>query len=190
MARPKSEDKRNAILAAATRVIAEQGLGAPTARIAKEAGVAEGTLFTYFESKDVLLNELYLDIKAEMRELMMTGYPATASIQARAHHAWRKYVDWGVACPDKRRAIAQLSVSDRLTEATRATGMRAFADINAMVQESTASGVLRDLPPAFVTAIMGSLADTTMEFIERDRAQAERYREAGFEAFWSAVAKH
>jgi len=44
MARPKSEDKRNAILAAAIPVIAEQGVGAPTAKIAQLAGVAEGTL--------------------------------------------------------------------------------------------------------------------------------------------------
>ncbi|WP_144157886.1 TetR/AcrR family transcriptional regulator [Paraburkholderia sp. BCC1885] len=189
MARPKSEDKRNAILAAATQVIAEQGLGAPTARIAKVAGVAEGTLFTYFESKDVLLNELYLSIKADMREVMMAAYPTAASMQARARHVWQMYVDWGVAFPDKRRAVAQLAVSDRLSESTRAAGMRAFADVNEMVQASTASGVLRDLPPAFVAAIMGSLADTTMEFIERDRAQAERYRNAGFEAFWNAVAK-
>jgi AcrR family transcriptional regulator len=51
MARPKSEDKRNAIMAAAIRVIAAQGLAAPTATIAKEAGVANGSLFNYFETK-------------------------------------------------------------------------------------------------------------------------------------------
>jgi AcrR family transcriptional regulator len=189
MARPKSEDKRNAILAAATQVIAEQGLGAPTARIAKVAGVAEGTLFTYFESKDVLLNELYLDIKAGMGEAMMGAYPKAGSIEARARYAWLQYVNWGVAFPDKRRTIAQLSVSDRLSEQTRAAGMRPFADINEMLEASIASGVLRDQPSAFVAAIMGSLAETTMEFIERDPAHAERYREAGLEAFWNAIAK-
>ena len=43
MARPKSEDKRNAILDAATRVFAERGLtAAPTSEISKQAGVAEG----------------------------------------------------------------------------------------------------------------------------------------------------
>ena len=40
MARPRSEDKRNALLAAAVRVFAEDGINAPTARIAKVAGVA------------------------------------------------------------------------------------------------------------------------------------------------------
>lgn len=189
MARPKSEDKRNAILAAAAQVIAEQGLGAPTARIAKVAGVAEGTLFTYFESKDVLLNELYLDIKSALREVMMVAYPKSASIEKRSRYVWQQYVDWGVAFPDKRRAVAQLSVSDRLSEHTRAIGQQAFADIHEMMETSIASGALRDQPPAFVAAIMGSLAETTIEFIERDPAQAERYRDAGFEAFWHAVAK-
>ena len=56
MARPKSDDKRDAILAAATRVIAAQGLSAPTAAIAKEAGVSNGSLFTYFETKADLLS--------------------------------------------------------------------------------------------------------------------------------------
>ena len=49
MARPKSDDKRDALVAAAARVIAAQGLSAPTAVIAKEAGVSNGSLFTYFE---------------------------------------------------------------------------------------------------------------------------------------------
>ena len=54
MARPRSEDKRTAILEAATEVVAVLGVGAPTAKIAKGAGVAEGTLFTYFATKDDL----------------------------------------------------------------------------------------------------------------------------------------
>ncbi|MGA3213836.1 MAG: TetR family transcriptional regulator, partial [Terriglobales bacterium] len=51
MARPRSEDKRNAPMAAATRVIVIHGLRAPTALIAQEAGVFNGSLFTYFETK-------------------------------------------------------------------------------------------------------------------------------------------
>jgi AcrR family transcriptional regulator len=66
MSRPRSDKKRSAILEAATRIIVMQGLSAPTAGIAKEAGVANGSLFTYFETKTDLLNHLYLVIKAEM----------------------------------------------------------------------------------------------------------------------------
>jgi hypothetical protein len=37
---------------------------------------------------------------------------------------------------------------------------------------------------------MGSLAETTMDFITREPAMAERYKNAGFEAFWAAITKH
>ena len=77
MARPKSEDKRNAILDAATRVFAERGLtAAPTSEISRRAGVADGTLFTYFKTKDDLINALYREIKLELADAMMSEFPA------------------------------------------------------------------------------------------------------------------
>jgi len=39
-----------------------------------------------------------------------------------------------------------------------------------------------------VSAIMSAIADTTMDFIAREPAQAKRYTKAGFDAFWKAVA--
>ncbi|WP_338525891.1 TetR/AcrR family transcriptional regulator [Pseudomonas batumici] len=189
MARPKSEDKRNAILNAAIEVFAEQGLGCPTLKIARLAGVAEGTLFNYFSSKDVLLNELYLHLKAELRDVMMPGYPRTETVNKRARHAWQSYVDWGVAEPRKRKVVALLGMSAQVTEQSKLAGMQDFCEVNEMMQESIASGLFRDQPAAFVSAIMGALADTTIDFIRREPDQAERYAEAGFQAFWSATAK-
>jgi hypothetical protein len=46
---------RRASAPAAIRVIASQGLSAPTAVIAKEAGISNGPLFTYFKTKADLL---------------------------------------------------------------------------------------------------------------------------------------
>ncbi|WP_241190326.1 TetR/AcrR family transcriptional regulator, partial [Enterobacter kobei] len=51
MARPKSEDKKQALLDAATAAFAQSGIAASTALIARKAGVAEGTLFRYFATK-------------------------------------------------------------------------------------------------------------------------------------------
>src|ERR1700726_103168 len=99
MARPKSQDKRNALLAAAIELIAEQGLRVPTPKIAHGAGVAEGTLFTYFETKESLLNELYVELKREEREEMMRDYPVHASLQDRARHLWDTYVGLGITHP-------------------------------------------------------------------------------------------
>ncbi|WP_321787468.1 TetR/AcrR family transcriptional regulator [Paraburkholderia sp. J94] len=188
MARPKSEDKRNAILAAAVEVIAEQGLGAPTARIAKTAGVAEGTLFTYFENKDELLNALYLALKSELREALVPDFPRNASLRERAQHLWRRYVDWGVANPHKRKVMLVLSASERITDQVRAAGMQAFAETGTLIEHCIASGHLQGHSAAFASAIMGALAETTMDFIVREPTQRNRYLDAGFNAFWNAVA--
>lgn len=189
MARPKSEDKHNAILAAAIEVIAEQGIGAPTARIAKIAKVAEGTLFTYFDNKDELLNALYLVLKNELRDALVPDFPRGASMRDRALHLWRNYVDWGIANPEKRKVMAVLSASERITEQSRAVGMQAFAETGALIENCVSRGHLHDQPPAFAAAIMGSLAETTMDFIVREPRLHDRYLIAGFNAFWKAIAQ-
>ena len=189
MARPLSEDKRNAILAAATQVIAEQGLGAPTAKIAKLAGVAEGTLFTYFSSKDVLLNQLYVELKSGLKGMMLAGYPRNKELKERVRHIWQRYVSWGVVHPHERKVLAQLSVSDRITDQSKATVAQAMGEVGDIMGDAIASGVLRDHPKEFVAAVLGALAEVTMEFMTREPKRAEEYTGYGFEAYWNAIAR-
>ena len=89
MARPRSKDKRNALMAAATRVIVTQGLSAPTATIAQEAGVSNGSLFTYFETKADMFNQLYLELKAGMASAALEGLPAEAELREQVFHIWK-----------------------------------------------------------------------------------------------------
>jgi AcrR family transcriptional regulator len=188
MARPRSEDKRTAILEAATEAVAVLGVSAPTATIAKDAAVAEGTLFTYFANKDELLNQLYRELKTDLRDAIMAGYPSGGSLIDCGRHFWDRYIGWVSAHPLKRRAMRQLAVSDRITEGTKKLVGDAFGEFNDMMRACAAGGAMRHQPPAFVSAIMTAIADTTMEFIAREPAQAKRYTKAGFDAFWKAVA--
>src|SRR5271169_3334085 len=121
MPRPKSDEKRIAILEAATRIIVTQGLSAPTMVIAKEAGVANGSLFTYFETKTDPFNQLFLELKMELATGSM-NLPVAAGVREQFSHLWNKWMNWAVSNPDKRRALAQLSVSDEITQATRVAG--------------------------------------------------------------------
>jgi AcrR family transcriptional regulator len=187
MARPRSEDKRAAILEAATEAVATLGVSAPTAKIAKAAGVAEGTLFTYFATKDELLNQLYLELKTDLRDAILAGYPSGGSLLDRSRHLWDRNVGWGTAHPLKRKAVRQLAVSDKITETSRKLVGDAFGEFHDVVRECAAGGALRHLPLAFASAVMIALADTTMDFIARDPAQARRYTKAGFEAFRNAL---
>jgi AcrR family transcriptional regulator len=187
MARPKSQDKRNAILDAATRVIVAQGLSAPTATIAQEAGISNGSLFTYFETKTDLFNQLYLDLKAGMAAAALEGFPQGNDLRKQVFHVWSNWMDWATSNPEKRRALAQLGVSDEISQATRNAAHKTTAGLADLMERMRSSGSLRNAPMGFVAAIMNSLAETTMDFMIHDPANAKRHCKVGFEALWRVI---
>jgi len=187
MARPRSDEKRAAILEAATRVIVTQGLGATTAGIAKEAGIANGSLFTYFDTKTELLNELYLELKRELAAISLHKLPSDAELRDQMYHIWKSWSEWAVSSPNKRRALAQLTVSDEITAATRAEGAKAMVKIFELVERCRAMGALRKVPPAFAGALINAASEATMDFMVQDPANAKKHCKAGFEAVWRMI---
>jgi AcrR family transcriptional regulator len=187
MPRAKSDDKRSAILSAAVRLIASEGLGVATAAIAKEAGISNGSLFTYFETKADLLNELYLELKSEMAMSALKGFPPDAELRDQFLHVWSNWMGWAAKSADKRRALTHLGVSDDITPASRAAGHKLMAGIAELMERSRAHGPLRKAPLPFVAAIMNSVADATMDYMAQDPAHAQKSCTIGFEALWRIV---
>ncbi len=185
MARPLSEEKRSSILASATEVIAEQGIGAPTSRIASGAGVAEGSVFTYFPNKDALLNQLYLELKQEVAAELMSGFPGGKKLSERVRHVWMAYVRWAVKNKAKRKTLQQLGVSNCLSSETRQRTQELLAQVDSMLQEVSDHKGLASAE--FVTAIMTSLSETTVDFMMQYPAKAAEYAESGLHTFKSAV---
>ena len=188
MSRPKSDEKRSAILLAATRIIVTQGLSAPTAGIAKEAGIANGSLFTYFETKTVLFNQLYLELKAEMAAAALKDFRSGIEPREQLFHIWQRWMAWAVSFPDKRRALAQLDVSDEITPATRAAGHKTMAAVAELLEDIRMRGPMRRTPMGFVVAIMNSIAEATIAMMAQDAAHAKKRCDEGFDALWRVVA--
>jgi len=189
MAKPKSEDKRNAILSAAIQVFAERGLSAPTAAITSAAGIAEGSLFTYFKTKDELINALYRELKLELADSMMSGFPRKQSVRHRLEHVWNGYVNWGIANPDQQKVLKQMQVWGSLTEESKQAGSAPFAEFQRMAEDAVTQGIYKNIPQAFIGAALVALADMTMDFMVRQPESAETYRIAGFEMLWAGLTR-
>jgi TetR/AcrR family fatty acid metabolism transcriptional regulator len=72
-------DKRERILDAAEHVFALRGFfAARVSEIAKEAGVADGTIYLYFKNKDDLLISLFESRMERFNQLLADAIPATA----------------------------------------------------------------------------------------------------------------
>jgi AcrR family transcriptional regulator len=187
MARPLSPEKRSALLQAATEAVAEQGVLATTASIARRAGVAEGTLFTYFDSKEALFQELYLHLKQGLADMMMPDYPAEAGYRQRMEHLFQRYVSWGLANPAGRVAVVRLGASGQLLDCTRTQGFVLFQAVVQMMLDGVRDGVLIDAPTSFLGSLVEQIADTTIEHLGKEPEEADRYRQLGFHVVWRAI---
>jgi AcrR family transcriptional regulator len=171
--------------------IAAAGLGASTACIARRADVAAGTLFTYFASKDELLNALYLELKAEVCARVNAGFPEKGSLEQRARHIWTAYLDWALQAPEKRKVSVQLNVSDVITAATRAKAAQGRELIDGTLAALDERSAGRGLPKGFSGAVMMAMQEALLELLgKRPRPKPPQRTELAdrmFAAYWRAV---
>ncbi|MBS0480720.1 MAG: TetR/AcrR family transcriptional regulator [Proteobacteria bacterium] len=186
MARPRSEEKQRAILEAAIHAVASHGVTAPTTMIAKEAGVAEGTIFRYFPTKDDLLNAVFLHLKQQLRSTMIASDAPADSIEQRARESWNSYVDWGVLDTNASRALNQLSVSDRITAEARVEADALFPELSELAEPHPDSP-LADCGSDYYNSVFSALADATIGYVAYHPDRAAACKAAGFTMLWKGM---
>ncbi|MEA1065014.1 TetR/AcrR family transcriptional regulator [Erwinia sp. HR93] len=163
MARPKSEDKRIALLQAATVAIAQAGISASTASIARSAGVAEGTLFRYFATKDDLLNALYIWLKHDLGSIILQQVDfEAASPKQQLNSVWDNYIDWGITHPLANACMRHLAVSGKITQETEQQVANMFPELDRLC-ESRIRPIFRE-PPLRAFLRMWHAADNKMDW--------------------------
>lgn len=184
MARAKSPEKRQALLQSAVREIAREGLGVSTAKIAKGAGLAEGTMFTYFASKNDLLNELYIELKTETYRLIHVDFPHKAGLRERAQHVWTEYLRWAMEKPEGRKVSMLLNLSTLISVATRDQLNSERGAVAQTLDELGERGAFKDLPHGFASASMLAMQEAVMEMATKAPRQKAKLIERAFDAFW------
>jgi AcrR family transcriptional regulator len=189
MSRPKSDGKRKAILDAAQRVISERGVAdAPTSAISKAAGVAEGSLFTYFASKGELLNELYLEMRRDF-DRNLTAYPHQADTKNRLRYVWDTFLDLGLSQPSRLTVLRQIRATGKLLKENEQAGVMVLETLKA-TREAVEGGEFHDAPLEFMVLLLRAHAEATIEFILAHPDQETQSRELGFNLIWRGLTGH
>ena len=138
-------DKREAILAAALRLVARLGLhNTPMSAVAREAGVAAGTLYLYFPSKEAMINALYLELLEDRaRSMRPSAAEGSASPRDGLWAFWHGLARWHLDRPDASNVVQQCKASGILTEETRDIERREHAQGMASFEQAVAAGQLR-----------------------------------------------
>lgn len=86
--------KKEQILKATLKLIVEKGIeSTPMSDIAKAADTGMGAIYHYFATKEILINELYLDLKAKESAMVLEGYDKSHSVKQRFIYLWKKIIN-------------------------------------------------------------------------------------------------
>ena len=155
MAKP---DKRNDIVQAALELIAENGFHrAPMAMIAERAGVGTGTIYCYFENKDVLIAEAYREIRDRMYQVIMEGYASEKPIRERFLHLGTALLRYFIDNPLYFRYMEQFHNSPYGAEFRRDKILRKkkAGDVYLeLFDEGVSRRVVKDLPLVILIALL------------------------------------
>lgn len=188
MARPLSEEKRTQLILSAIDCIDEHGLSASTAMIAKTAGVSAGSLFTYFHSKDELINTVYAHIMGEIADVVMADFPKNAPFFTQLEHWWHHYVDWGVANPKLRQVAKQIALSVHLTTQTVQQVQAVYGEMWQIFQHEIDKNRFY-APLEFSVTMMQQMAEATILYIIANPAEADKSKQTGLAMVKRAIVR-
>jgi len=176
---------------AALELIAEQGFHrAPMAEIAEKAGVAAGTIYRYFESKDVLITELHRELEDKIMAVLQEGYPSGRPIREKFLYLIRELLRYFITYPLHFRYMEQYFNSPYgiSMHRDRLLGKSGNHDILMDIFEL---GIEQQVLKEFPKAVLFSLAfgpliilmrDHTLGFVNLEEALIKQITEACWDA--------
>jgi TetR/AcrR family transcriptional regulator, repressor of fatR-cypB operon len=181
--------KRAALIESTIQMVAKHGFhGASTSLIAGLAGVAAGTIYVHFESKDHLMLETYRELERRCLAAVMKGCPSHGSIRQCFSHLAHGLIRHLMRFPEEFLFADQfLSSPYRKAASPHYLPDTELSEILQFFREGTEKQLFKEMPSAMLLAIAcGPLIQVvranTAGFLYLDDDRISRTVEACWEA--------
>lgn len=186
--------KRDVLLEAAIELFGENGFwNTSTASVAKHAGVATGTLFNYFPTKEDLIREVMMYLKREMIGAASVGFDPNADLRDQLELLWFNGLKWGMSNWTRFNLMEQIRVSERLTKTDLDAVGEPYQEMMTLFSGGVEGGRLQHLAPELIAEIMFRQGQAVVEYLLWNEAfsDAERnaHLETSFDVFWNGISK-
>jgi AcrR family transcriptional regulator len=141
-----SMDKKEKILSAALKLFVEFGFhNTPTSKIAKEAGIANGTLFYFYPTKDALVKALYIDIKNRLSEQVAVWIKEEKELQAIMKGYYTATLQWAVKNKLEFYFIEQFNSSPYLKQIAESEIQKHVKPLHDLLKQGIKSKLIRNI---------------------------------------------
>ncbi|MDB5227803.1 MAG: Transcriptional regulator, TetR family [Bacteroidota bacterium] len=186
----KSSDKRKAILDASLKLFCNKCFqDTSTASISQQANVATGTLFLYFESKEALVNELYLECKEDYASYLEKDISELRSFKTKLKHIWEKGLEWRINNPDKLKFMMQFCSSPYITKHTKEKALTRLQLLNQVVKDGMISKEISASDAELLSAMLAGYFHTAALFLMENSSHKNfnKWKEEAFDYIWRGI---
>lgn len=185
------KEKEQKIMDAALILFVERGFhGTSTAEIAKTAGVATGTLFHYFKTKEELINRLYLYTKESMYMEITTHFEDKNSLKETLKGLWLNFIDFSMEEPEKFQFILTFHASPFITSLTQEQLETQADDLLKIYKKGIQDKKIKEVPFELILEYFWGNVVSTINYFKKypDKLGEENLNKA-FELFWDGVSR-
>ena len=190
MARPKDDEKRQAIRDAVIAVVNEGGLAnVSISKIAKRAGVSAGTIYLYFSNKEDLLQQTYLDIKTDWFDAMFEAANSGEDSATKIRNMWFALFDFVVAHPTEFLFSETVGAAHLIDATNEASIAKKVSKLEGVMVKAIKDGTLAKAPVASIQAVLMAPAVQLAKTAARGKKKVKPtlLRET-FEIVWRGLA--
>jgi len=182
-------DSKAKILKAALKLFITEGFdGTSTAKIVKESGVSNGTLFHYFKTKEDLINKLYITIKDDYRRYLLEHMKSCDTSKGKIKHLWYCCAQWHVDNEDSMTFFDMFSNSPYIDKLSKEEASRNFNFINELFLDAIKDEILINVSPNLLTYSFYSSIQAFYKYIKDYSENPGEYQDIAFRMWWRSVA--
>lgn len=186
----QSMTKRDQILSTTTLIIAQEGVdGGPMSQIAKRAGVAVGTIYHHFESKEEIINEIYYSIRKRVGDVIIERSQGQKDYKEEFKSVTLGMYNYYVEHPIEYTFLLQLEYSPIITAETRLNSEKFFAPIFEFYQRGMALGILIEMDLMLMGMITYNNIKTLVDLKLKGYDLSAKLVDQGIEYSWRGIAK-
>ncbi len=181
---------REAILRAALELMSERSYEATTVpEIATHAGIAAGTIYLHFPSKEAVVNAVYRESKLEMQRFLINAMASAATPREGFHGLWRGLFDFRAKHPEAFRFLEMHRHLPYLEPASLEVSRAVFEGVADFVRRAQKEGAIRRAPPeVLISLAFGAFVGLAKEAECGHVRFDERSLRIGEEAVWDMLA--
>lgn len=185
----KLNTKKQQILNSALHLFVEKGFhGTSTAEIAKKAGVATGTLFHHFKTKQELINSLYLHIKEQMLIAVTVDYQDGEQFKSNLKKLWLKFTQFGIDYSDMFQFIIIFHSSPYITSLTKEQAETRFEDLLIVYKKGIERQEIKTVNDEMMLEyFLGTIFSTVNYFTKHPEQLNNKNMKFAFELFWDGI---